>query len=268
MIGTQSSGSNNLDNQHEGYGGARISGVLEKVLASGTLRHHPNVVLLMAGTNDMKEDDPPVPESVDFAPHRLGVLIDAIFCECPDTILFVAKITGQRPPAAQTRVQTFNAAIEGIVAERKSKGKKIQLVDQSGVMALELADDLHPNDGISSRPSPFCQTLTFFSSWLPTHGPKLAQRDARSARSMVQGAQRTNQGTPAQSLQRRRRHLHEPNGRTESSTIDGKNKGKYPKKRLICTKFGSTSSDLFPSPSLPSPSPPHTTRHCREEHPS
>lgn len=146
-IGSQSSGKDNEDNQHEGWGGARISGVLERVLAQGTLRQHPNVILLHAGTNDMKDQSPPVPEPSDDAPYRLSVLIDAILCECPDALLLVAKITGQRPLFANLRVSKFNTAIEGVVAERANKGSRIKLVDQSGVAALELADDLHPNDG-------------------------------------------------------------------------------------------------------------------------
>lgn len=136
-----------MDNQHEGWGGARISGVLERVLAQGTLRHHPNVILLHAGTNDLKDSDPPVPEPVDSAPHRLGILMDAILCECPDALLLVAKITGQRPVMAQGRVDAFNAAIEGVIAERAAKGSRVKMVDHSGVIAFELADDLHPNDG-------------------------------------------------------------------------------------------------------------------------
>lgn len=148
MIGSQSSGQNNMDNQHEGWGGARISGVLERVLAQGTLRHHPNIVLLQAGTNDLKEADPPVPEPTDSAPYRLGVLMDAVLCECPETLLLVAKIPGQRPPVSQARVDTFNAAIEGVIAERAANGARVKMVDQSAVRALELADDLHPNDGM------------------------------------------------------------------------------------------------------------------------
>lgn len=145
-IGSQTSGKENEDNQHEGWGGARISGVLERVLAQGTLRQHPNVILLMAGTNDMK--DHPAPEPADDAPHRLGVLIDAILCECPDAVLIVAKVTGQRPLFANLRVDKFNTAIEGVVAERAHRGSKVKLIDQSKVAALELADDLHPNDGM------------------------------------------------------------------------------------------------------------------------
>lgn len=100
----------------------------------------------MAGTNDMK--DHPAPEPADDAPHRLGVLMDAILCECPDAVLIVAKVTGQRQLFANLRVDKFNTAIEGVVAERANRGSKVKLVDQSKVAALELADDLHPNDGM------------------------------------------------------------------------------------------------------------------------
>ncbi|KAK4495700.1 hypothetical protein PRZ48_012968 [Zasmidium cellare] len=144
-IGSQTSGKENDDNQHEGWGGARISGVLERVLAQGTLRQKPNVILLMAGTNDLKEQAS-YAEPVDSAPNRLGVLIDAVTCECPDALLLVAKITGQRPLFANLRVGNFNAALEGVIKDRIAQGAKIKMVDQSAVAALELADDLHPND--------------------------------------------------------------------------------------------------------------------------
>lgn len=142
-VGSQRTGDNNTDNEQEGFGGLRISQIAARAEADGVLYEHPNVVLLMAGTNDMNQAPPQ--ESYEGAPNRLADLIDDVVCECPDAVILVAKIVDEA--SCQDRINTFNSAIPGLVTTYRSKGYKIRVADQSNVGGAYLAPDgVHPND--------------------------------------------------------------------------------------------------------------------------
>lgn len=105
------------------------------------LREQPNLVLMHAGTNDnLYEKGEPYAE----APTRLGNLIDYVLCECPDTILLVAKVIQMN--ANQSQTDYFNSKVRGVVATRRNKGYKIHMVDMSEIGGNLLDDGLHPND--------------------------------------------------------------------------------------------------------------------------
>lgn len=77
------------------------------------------------------------------APARLSALIDKIRAHDPLVELFVAKITPESDPRLKARVQAYNAAIPGIVAQ---KGPRTHLVDmQSAITTSDLAEGVHPN---------------------------------------------------------------------------------------------------------------------------
>ncbi|RFU33649.1 hypothetical protein B7463_g2678, partial [Scytalidium lignicola] len=141
-IGSQTSG-NMPDNHNEGHPGATIDQILD--FSSASLPERPNVVLLHAGTNDLN-DNPPVDPG--GAPERLDNLIDKIISSCPDAAVLVAQIVPNGNAAVNALVQTFNAAIPGIVKTRADAGNHVLVVDMySALTTADLTDGLHPNDG-------------------------------------------------------------------------------------------------------------------------
>lgn len=124
------------DRDHEGHSSWRIRDI--DTMIPGWLRASaPRTVLLQIGTNDVNAN-----EDVDNAPARMSSLIDTIRSHAPAVELFVAQITPLRDPEAEARVQTFNAALAGIVA---LKGPHTHLVDMhSALSASDIADGIHP----------------------------------------------------------------------------------------------------------------------------
>jgi lysophospholipase L1-like esterase len=109
-----------------------ISVIQEKIMANNILTEHPNLVLLQAGTNDNNEAFglPPM-EPHDTTITRLENLINAIFCEVPDTALLVAQIQDNTfGPNNTARVRQFNSEIPGLVEKKRGQGYRIGIVDQ------------------------------------------------------------------------------------------------------------------------------------------
>lgn len=101
-------------------------------MADGILTMHPNLVLLQAGTNDNNEAFflPPV-EPHESTIIRLENLMDAVFCEIPETTLIVAQIQdNQFGPNNTARVRQFNSEIPALVSKKLAQGFKIAMVDQ------------------------------------------------------------------------------------------------------------------------------------------
>jgi lysophospholipase L1-like esterase len=109
----------------------------------------PNVVLLLAGTNDMVRQ----PQG---APARLQTLTEKLVKAVPGAVVIVGTIPplggsfgskGKAPKAAGGGpVGAFNAALPQIVKTVAGKGGKVLLADLSAVKASDLKDGVHPND--------------------------------------------------------------------------------------------------------------------------
>jgi hypothetical protein len=129
------------NNLNEGHSGAVISQIADYTLP--TLKQRPNVVLVMAGTNDMNK-----PQDPDTAPARLGNLIDEIIAACPDATILVSTLLPIANSESQARVSTFNGQVPSIVALRAADAShKVMVCDAgNGVSVSDLADGLHPND--------------------------------------------------------------------------------------------------------------------------
>lgn len=139
FIGSNQSGDMD-DNDNEGHSGAYIDEIAE--YAEDTLSERPNVVLLMAGTNDCNGG-----KDLDTAPDRLASLIDEITDACPDAAVIVAQLTPISDDNSNDHVNDFNDAIPDIVAERADDGKRVLVVDMgSKVTTDDLEDGLHPTD--------------------------------------------------------------------------------------------------------------------------
>ena len=129
------------DNHCEGHNGAVISQIAS--FANLSLPERPNVVLLMAGTNDMN-----IPTDPDTAPNRLGSLIDQITIACPDAAVLVAQLIHSGNAGTNDRIATYNNALVGVVAQRQKHGRHVLLAEgmSSALSEGDYNDTLHPND--------------------------------------------------------------------------------------------------------------------------
>ncbi|MEV6979698.1 ricin-type beta-trefoil lectin domain protein [Sphaerisporangium sp. NPDC051017] len=127
------------DHDHEGHSGWRIDQIDANIV--GWLHSYmPRTILLHIGTNDMTQN-----YDVANAPARLSALIDKIRATEPMVELFVAQITPAADQTSESRIQAFNAAVPGVVAQ---KGPRTHLVDMhTGFTTADLADGVHPNQG-------------------------------------------------------------------------------------------------------------------------
>lgn len=159
FVGSLQNGPNTVQNQtfpkkHEGHGGFTIdsdsghSGISGSITNQALSNFHPNIVLLMIGTNDING-------SVDIAnaPKRLGKLIDDITTGAPSALVVVATIIPIANDGTNQKVQTYNAALPGIVNTRATAGKHVVLLDNYAAFSKDssykttlMGDSLHPND--------------------------------------------------------------------------------------------------------------------------
>ncbi|KAF9887793.1 hypothetical protein FE257_009599 [Aspergillus nanangensis] len=138
FVGGESIGSME-DSQHEGHGGYTINQI-EQASAIGVYAE-ANIVLLHAGTNNMKND-----ADAARAPDDLRSLIDYIYENSEDAVIFLAQIIPSSTLSYQPRIATYNEKVAEIYDEYKDD-KKMVLVDMHTALGDgHLADNLHPND--------------------------------------------------------------------------------------------------------------------------
>lgn len=127
------------DHNHEGHSGFRIDQLSANITRWATT-YRPQIVLLMAGTNDIGQN-----YDLPRAPARLSAMIDKIRRVRPTAHIFVATIPQFRDPAKKPKVDAYNKAIPGVV---KSKDSRVHLVPQHlvGTQAKDLSDHVHPSD--------------------------------------------------------------------------------------------------------------------------
>ncbi|KAF7929599.1 hypothetical protein BELL_0068g00160 [Botrytis elliptica] len=131
---------NMSDNFNEGHPGAIISEIAE--YAKLSLPEDPNLVLLMAGTNDMNNFN-----NVTTAPERLSGLIDEITSAVPNVTLIVAQLTPASNTTVNAAMVAFNSKIPDIVASKVAAGKKVSTVNMMDYVTVnDLVDGLHPTD--------------------------------------------------------------------------------------------------------------------------
>jgi lysophospholipase L1-like esterase len=159
FVGTQTNGPNSVAGQtfpkrHEGHGGYTIAGggqgaIAGSITDTAMSMFHPNIVLLMIGTNDINGNI-----NVSSAPTRLGQLIDEIVADGPTALVVVASIIPIiNGTSANPQGQTYNAAIPGLVATRAAAGKHVVFVDTYAAFVKDasyrtslMVDNLHPNE--------------------------------------------------------------------------------------------------------------------------
>lgn len=130
-----------INNDNEGHGGFQIVAVGLTGKTDYTLR--PNVVLLMAGTNDIVFDN-----EIKKAPTRLSDLIQEIVAACPDAAVLVGTLLPLLNPGWASMIADFNSVIPSIITAIADKGKKVALVDMERVTTsyINPSDGIHPTD--------------------------------------------------------------------------------------------------------------------------
>lgn len=149
FIGRASNGPDMVTDQafpknHEGYSGYTINGLSMTAGIPENLDDTPHIVLLHIGTNDLVSTDPQQP--VAEAPHRLDAFLDELVGAWPDALIVVAQIIPL--PFAASAVNTYNAAIPGIVEAHATAGEHVVLVDQFSdfpANGVDQSDTVHPN---------------------------------------------------------------------------------------------------------------------------
>jgi hypothetical protein len=145
FVGTLMDGPDMVDGvafakNHEGHSGWEI-GQINDLIPSPVVEQAPDIILLMAGTNDCANVKAP-----DTAPERLGKLLDDITTSDDHVLLVVARPIPMVYDDKNVCVQNIGARLPGLVKERVAAGKHIVLVNQyTGFPLSELGDGLHPN---------------------------------------------------------------------------------------------------------------------------
>lgn len=128
-----------VQNRNDGHVGQRILEILNDGLS--TLSENPNLVLLMAGTNDAIQNHDPQAMLND-----LGTLIDAIHQQVPDITIVVSQIPPNGNATTNNIISTYNGYIPYLINDRASQGYKILGVNMEDVPISDLVDGTHPND--------------------------------------------------------------------------------------------------------------------------
>lgn len=146
-VGSRTAGPGTLlDQSHEGTSGIRAD-MLAANLPGQIGGFNPDIVLLMAGTNDSRQDPA---NSGQTTPQDLQNIINIVLGQNPDAQIFVSTIIPQEPDgdrnsAAIPAVAVANEGIVELVADLNAAGfDNIHLVDNSN-LPLSLISDLGPN---------------------------------------------------------------------------------------------------------------------------
>jgi lysophospholipase L1-like esterase len=140
FVGSQSTGFNSFDDNHEGHGGWTIPQIAGSV--NGWLNsYQPDGILLMIGTNDTGSG------TLSQMTSNLNSLIDQITNQSPNARLFVASLPPNTTTSSRTQLTIdFNAEIPDIVDGKAAQGKNVTFVDVFGALSTSdiLSDGLHP----------------------------------------------------------------------------------------------------------------------------
>lgn len=146
FVGTLHTGETALpDWDNDGHAGNQIldilagaSGWIGQLKLAGTT---PDVVLLMIGTNDMRQSAGTAAK----APGRLSSLIDSLTTALPEAKIVISSIP-LMTDFINDRVVAYNGQIPGIVQAKVDAGKHVEFVDAYANMVASdlLADKYHP----------------------------------------------------------------------------------------------------------------------------
>lgn len=141
-VGSQVSGDMS-QSSNEGWPGYTVAQIAQKASTALPL-YAPNLILLMAGTNDIVLND-----SLCTAPDRLSALIGTCLTLSTNAVVVVAQLTPFADAERQAATVAYNAGVTDVVRSWIGKGAKVVGVDMQGIGGVEvgdLSDGEHPND--------------------------------------------------------------------------------------------------------------------------
>ena len=130
-----------VDNHNEGYRGYPIDSIADAVTSK--YLEQPNIVLLMAGTNDVIKR-----HNLSTSSSALDKLTCKVINAYPDAVVLVAEITPLLDPKSEARRLEYNSAIPGVVQKYAEGGTHIAVVDMGRVTpdCINATDGIHPVD--------------------------------------------------------------------------------------------------------------------------
>ena len=148
FVGRQSNGPDSLgDQNHEGYPGYNINNLNATVVGSGAMGTiSPDVVLIMAGTNDANQG-----QRGTWMIGSMRNMIDSILAANPNSFIFVSTIPPMDEPngvdAENENVDLFNSLLPDLVAEYESSHpNQVFLVDAGGSLTVGDMNGVNSND--------------------------------------------------------------------------------------------------------------------------
>ena len=143
------------DKNHEGHTGITIGDIASNV-ETWMASTRPNIILLMAGTNDTAWWSA---QNADEIGARHSALIDRIRAARPDAWIFVASIPPQASQIIQPNnidravlTQQLDTVIRRNVEARAAAGQHVRFVDVNSVLtAADLYDGIHPTEAAHAK---------------------------------------------------------------------------------------------------------------------
>ncbi|KAF7343667.1 SGNH hydrolase [Mycena sanguinolenta] len=127
------------DPENEGHSGAEIATIGADLLPD--LSQNPNVIFLLAGTNDINNND-----DIADAPARLMAVVDQITSTLPTAAVLVGTLPLNGNADIEVNVETFNYNITQELLRRAADGVRVYPVPMENIGPTDMADGLHPND--------------------------------------------------------------------------------------------------------------------------
>jgi lysophospholipase L1-like esterase len=155
-VGTQSDQWTRVaDKDHEGHVGLTIDGIAGSVSA-WTASTQPDIILLMAGTNDTAWW---TAENADQIGVRHNALLDKLRTARPNAWIFVASVPPQASMIIQPNnidrsvlTQQLNVVIRKNVDARIVAGQRVRFVDVNSVLtSADLYDGIHPTEAAYAK---------------------------------------------------------------------------------------------------------------------
>lgn len=133
-----------FDQNHEGHANWTADEIAGSV-AGWASTNYPDIVLLHAGTNDLRRG-----QGVDNALEDLGRIIDNLRSVNPNVKILLAQIIPS--VGYEDQIDQLNALLPNLVAQKSSGQSPIYLVDQNtGFSLSDTYDGIHPNSSGDSK---------------------------------------------------------------------------------------------------------------------
>ena len=142
---------------HEGYSGQTIEWLGDNVVADAIDASLPDIILLLAGTNDFYYAPPRGSRDPNEVAARLHKVLDTTFDRAPNATVLLSTVTpinatrcayyhtapwhpSDCPDDMQANIEKYNQLLPGVIAARQQQGRDITLVAQPNLGEFDPAD--------------------------------------------------------------------------------------------------------------------------------